>query len=117
MLFAARSGSSDSLRNSSRHRPHSSRVEASEVMSVPRRWCTLRSSAALVIAVLSTCKDMAAAPADELFFQEKVLPLLQQHCYGCHSHAAGKMKGGLALDSRSGWEQGGDSGPTLKPGQ
>ena len=51
------------------------------------------------------------------FFTEKIEPLLKNRCYECHSHAAGKMKGGLTMDSKSGWEQGGDSGPTLVPGR
>lgn len=50
------------------------------------------------------------------FFEKKVRPVLVQHCYTCHSHAGGKMRGGLALDSRSGWEKGGDSGPVIIPG-
>jgi hypothetical protein len=49
------------------------------------------------------------------FFTSKIEPLLKQHCFECHSHA-GKMKGGLVLDSRSGWQAGGDSGPALVPG-
>ena len=54
--------------------------------------------------------------ADEAFFDSKVLPILQQRCFECHSHGS-KIKGGLALDSRSGWEEGGDNGPAIKPGQ
>ena len=50
------------------------------------------------------------------FFDTKIEPLLRTHCYECHSHKA-KMKAGLALDSRSGWEQGGDSGPAIVPGK
>jgi mono/diheme cytochrome c family protein len=46
------------------------------------------------------------------FFTSKIEPLLKQRCYECHSHEK-KMKGGLTLDSKSGWEQGGESGPTL----
>ncbi|MEM1296542.1 MAG: DUF1549 domain-containing protein, partial [Verrucomicrobiota bacterium] len=52
--------------------------------------------------------------ADE-FFTEKIEPLLRENCYHCHSHDQ-KMRAGLALDSRSGWEQGGDSGPAILPG-
>ena len=48
-------------------------------------------------------------------FHEQVEAILRQRCYECHSHA-GKIKGGLVLDSRSGWEKGGDSGPALVPG-
>ena len=41
------------------------------------------------------------------FFMNRVAPVLEQRCFKCHSHAAGKMKGGLTLDSRSGWSKGG----------
>jgi mono/diheme cytochrome c family protein len=53
--------------------------------------------------------------AEEAFLNE-TLPLLKQHCFECHSHAGGKAKGGLVLDSRSGWAKGGDSGPAIIPG-
>jgi hypothetical protein len=49
------------------------------------------------------------------FFTSRVEPILRDRCYGCHSHDT-EMSGGLALDVRSGWEQGGRSGPTLVPG-
>ncbi len=54
--------------------------------------------------------------ADTAFFDSKVLPILQKRCFECHSHGT-KIKGGLALDSRSGWAEGGDNGPAIKPGQ
>ena len=50
------------------------------------------------------------------FFTVKVEPLLKTHCYECHSHAK-KIKGGLALDSKSGWQKGGDGGPSIVPGK
>lgn len=57
-----------------------------------------------------------AAHADELF-TSKIEPLLKQRCFKCHSHEK-KMKGGLTLDSKSGWVQGGDSGlPTIVVGK
>ena len=49
-------------------------------------------------------------------FEQEVLPIFQRHCYECHSHAAGKAKGGLVLDSRSGWAKGGENGPAVTPG-
>ncbi len=58
-----------------------------------------------------------ANEADEASFNQDVLPILEQHCYECHSHGAGKAKGGLVLDSRSGWATGGDSGPAVVPGK
>ena len=54
----------------------------------------------------------AMAASEEAFFESKVLPILQQRCYECHSHEK-KIKGGLALDSRSGWEVGGDAGAAV----
>jgi len=50
------------------------------------------------------------------FFDQEVLPLLKERCFECHSHSA-KIKGGLALDVRSGWETGGDHGPAVAPGK
>lgn len=58
----------------------------------------------------------AMAAPDAAFFDSKVLPILKERCFECHSHGT-KIKGGLALDSRSGWSEGGDNGPALKPGE
>jgi hypothetical protein len=44
-----------------------------------------------------------------------IRPILAQECYECHS-AATKKKGGLVLDSRAGWQSGGESGDIIKPG-
>src|SRR5688572_4258934 len=55
-----------------------------------------------------------AAPLDsnqQAFFETKIRPVLAEQCYECHN--AQKHKGGLALDSRVAWEQGGDSGPVI----
>lgn len=52
----------------------------------------------------------------EAYFREKVEPILRARCFECHSHETSVMKGGLTLDSKSGWEQGGDSGPAILPG-
>ena len=59
---------------------------------------------------------MAAEDPGVAHFEENVLPLLRQHCYQCHSHES-KIKGGLVLDSRSGWQTGGDSGPAIIAGK
>ena len=50
------------------------------------------------------------------FFRKKVEPLLKEKCQSCHSHASGQMEGGLTLDSKSGWQTGGDRGPAIIPG-
>ncbi|MFO1458302.1 MAG: PSD1 and planctomycete cytochrome C domain-containing protein [Verrucomicrobiota bacterium] len=65
----------------------------------------------------------AAAPAPALdpakveFFETRIRPLLADRCEKCHSAAAGKSKGDLTLDTRAGWEKGGQNGPALVPGK
>ena len=58
-----------------------------------------------------------AATADEGadFFEKKIRPLLVERCLECHSDEH-KVKGGLRLDSKEGWQAGGDAGPALVPG-
>jgi hypothetical protein len=65
---------------------------------------------------LSLLCSVNTRASDTTFFDSKVLPILQKRCFECHSHGT-KIKGGLALDSRSGWAEGGDNGPAIKPGQ
>jgi Planctomycete cytochrome C len=43
-------------------------------------------------------------------FQREVLPILRDNCFKCHSHQAGKNKGGVVLDSRAALREPGDSG-------
>lgn len=51
------------------------------------------------------------------FFEQKIRPVLVEHCYSCHSAGAKKLKGNLYLDSKAGWQKGGDSGaPAILPG-
>jgi len=66
-----------------------------------------------VLLLLATVTTVSAD--DNAFFESKVRPLLVEHCYECHS--AEKTKGGLALDTKAGWEKGGDSGPAILPGK
>jgi hypothetical protein len=52
------------------------------------------------------------------FFEQKIRPVLIEHCYGCHSANAEKLKGNLYLDSKKGWQKGGDSGePVIVAGE
>ncbi|MCM2372107.1 PSD1 and planctomycete cytochrome C domain-containing protein [Aporhodopirellula aestuarii] len=57
----------------------------------------------------------AQAPdsAGNRFFESKIRPALTEHCYECHSTAAGKARGGLKVDSRDALLRGGDSGPSV----
>jgi len=68
----------------------------------------LPSACALLLALAATLH--AADPAGIAFFEQKVRPVLVEHCYGCHSADAKKLRGNLHLDSKAGWQKGGDSG-------
>ena len=48
------------------------------------------------------------------FFEKKIRPVLAESCYDCHGEK--KQKGGLRLDTKAGWEKGGDTGPAIVPG-
>ncbi|MEM9701366.1 MAG: DUF1549 domain-containing protein, partial [Planctomycetota bacterium] len=85
-----------------------------------------RLSIAVGSVLLVLCCDQAAK-ADEpaakkptaeqlAFFENKVRPLLVEHCYDCHSAEAEDLFAGLRTDSRAALLQGGDSGPAVKPG-
>ena len=72
--------------------------------------------ACLLVALGVPFSSLRAADKNE-FFENKVRPLLVQHCYRCHSGQAKKLRGGLRIDSREALLAGGDSGPALVPGQ
>jgi hypothetical protein len=74
---------------------------------------------AIIAAPRRAPADDAAAPGTAqgiAFFESRVRPVLVEHCYKCHSAAAGKSKGNLLLDSREGIRAGGDRGPAVVPG-
>jgi hypothetical protein len=71
-----------------------------------------------VLAVLAApCPAVAADPSGVEFFEAKIRPILAEHCFGCHSAKATKLKGGLRLDSRAGLLKGGDTGPAIVAGE
>lgn len=69
-------------------------------------------------ALLATQESGAATDPDEAkqiaFFDAKVHPLLEEHCYKCHGGGK-RIKGGFRLTSREGLLRGGDSGSGLDP--
>ena len=69
-----------------------------------------------MIVSASLAATVRADDADTAFFEGKVRPILVQRCYSCHSADAKKVRGGLLLDSKDGWEKGGDTGPSIVPG-
>ena len=65
----------------------------------------------LWLAVTSPCAAQSAAGTR--FFESKIRPALVTHCYECHSTEAGKVRGGLKVDTRDALLRGGDSGPAV----
>lgn len=70
----------------------------------------------VLMGVIGMLPMQAAPPAStgNDLFETQVRPLLAQRCLNCHSGAS--ARGGLALDSKAGWQKGGASGPALIPG-
>ncbi len=58
----------------------------------------------------------AASPGDAAFFEQRIRPVLVEHCQECHSAESKKLKGGLRLDTRSGLRHGGDTRAAVVPG-
>lgn len=80
----------------------------------------LRSRIVPVVTVLAWAPALWAEERDTRgteFFENKVRPVLAEHCYSCHSQKAKKVRGGLLLDTRDGLRKGGDSGPAIVPGR
>ncbi|MFT5239163.1 MAG: hypothetical protein ACI9OU_000537 [Candidatus Promineifilaceae bacterium] len=69
------------------------------------------------LSVLVGAENAALSSDEQAFFETHIRPVLAENCYECHSADAVKLKGGLLLDSAWGWQQGGQSGPTLVPGK
>ncbi|MEY4176453.1 MAG: hypothetical protein RLY70_27, partial [Planctomycetota bacterium] len=70
------------------------------------------------LAVLAACSPASADEGVD-FFERKIRPVLVEHCQSCHSgeaDKAGKLKGGLRVDSKAGLRLGGDSGPAVVEG-
>ena len=84
-----------------------------------REGPTLLLRCPLLVAVLATgvaTHSWAQAPDGAEFFENKVRPILAEHCYTCHSGSAQPM-GGLRLDSEESFRMGGSRGQPVAPGQ
>lgn len=58
----------------------------------------------------------SADSANTEFFENKIRPVLVDHCYECHGGNPAKIKGNLNLTYRDGLLKGGEKGPVLVPG-
>ena len=70
----------------------------------------------LPASILGSTSTLAAEAEGDRFFLEKIRPVLEASCFGCHSSTAPKLKGGLRLDSREALLKGGDTGPSAVSG-
>lgn len=66
----------------------------------------------LILAFLASSFPVRTANADDMF-EKDIRPLLLAKCISCHGPE--KQKGGLRLDTKAGWQSGGDQGPAIVP--
>lgn len=79
----------------------------------------------LALAAAALCLPSVARAAEPdaqavEFFENKIRPVLVEHCYKCHSEdaaKAGKLKAGLKLDTKAHTLKGGDTGPAVVAGK
>jgi len=71
--------------------------------------------AALTGAFFAALTAVGPVRADERLFREKVAPIFEWHCVGCHQGE--KPKGGLSLVSAKTLAAGGESGTPIEPGK
>ncbi|OYP39221.1 xanthan lyase [Rhodopirellula sp. MGV] len=65
---------------------------------------------------LASSLACAFEPGTVEFFEQKIRPVLIEHCFECHSEDAEQIAGSLSLDSADQMRTGGDSGPAVQPG-
>lgn len=78
---------------------------------MPLRW-----SITLTFILTSLAAGTPALAAADDTQAEQAVALLDARCFKCHSHSAGKNKGGLVMDTLAGLTVGGDSGAALISG-
>ena len=70
--------------------------------------------AAALLCLMTVSAFAGDRPDQEQLFEKRIRPLLVKHCYDCHGPDLAEGK--LRLDSKSGWERGGERGPAIVPG-
>lgn len=63
-----------------------------------------------------TAAEAGTADVDDEFFERRIRPVLAEHCYGCHSGEADRLRAGLRVDGPGFLMKGGESGPAIEPG-
>ena len=73
-----------------------------------------------LIGILSQASAQLLDAKGLALFEQKIRPVLVQHCYSCHSEEAQekkKLQAGLFLDSQEGMLNGGETGPAIVKGK
>ena len=83
---------------------------------MPKRKSPPLTSLALMLAIATPAIGADMTAEQRSFFESKIRPVLVKQCYECHSADAKKLGGKLLLDAPSEMIAGGESGPSLIPG-
>ncbi|WP_417736619.1 DUF1553 domain-containing protein [Rosistilla oblonga] len=81
-------------------------------------WSTVW--AAVLLAGSASIQELSAEENEEAgirFFEQKIRPVLVEHCYSCHAADSNPLQAGLQVDSKAGLLLGGDSGEAIVPGK
>ena len=84
------------------------------------RTLSKKARAIATLLVLGVCAPAAVAEIDAAgleFFENRIRPVLVEHCYKCHSAEAKSVKGALKLDTREDLLKGGTDGAVIVPGE
>jgi hypothetical protein len=102
-----------------------SRLESARSIALTLKATASLTLFGLLLTVYSTALPLYGqeSPAEQIattfssedlaFFENKVRPLLAEHCYECHSVKSVKLQASLRVDSRNALLQGGDSGSAI----
>lgn len=71
----------------------------------------------LLMAAALVAPSLFAAEDGKKLFTEKILPVMQEKCFGCHGATAKKPAAKLLLDTKAGLAKGGKSGTLLVAGK
>ncbi|MEO9595091.1 c-type cytochrome domain-containing protein, partial [Rhodopirellula bahusiensis] len=87
------------------------------MMSVRRGTSRLLTSFLMLGVLLSATSWAEDESVQREFFENRIRPLLSEHCYECHGSDVDERQGSLRLDHGSFLLSGGDSGPALIAGE
>ena len=73
--------------------------------------------ASLLLLLTLECVSKESLTAEQIrFFENRIRPQLVAHCYECHSSKEGKVEGKLDVATKTGLQQGGETGAVVVPG-